>query len=211
MSAEPWLAPVDVRLLRELAREPNVVRASRALGIGRDRAVYRLRRLATLYGGPVAVGHRGGTTPGATRLTALGRRLLGRAEGLHPGSHQWTGTYSSHPSPRIVLGPEASLEVAFRAREGAHVTVEVGPEAFVVARHRVVLSARNALSATVHRVHPRPDRTALLEAVWQGRTVRVAITTGSIERLGLVPGARVYLYVKATAIRRIRSPGPLRS
>lgn len=211
MSAEPWLAPVDVRLLRELAREPNVVRASRALGIGRDRAVYRLHRLATLYGGPVAVGRRGGPTPGATRLTPLGRRLLGRAEGLRPGSHRWTGSYFARPLPRVELGPRAVLEVTFRAREGDRVTVEIDPEAFVIARHRVVLSARNVLAATVRRVHLRPDGTAILEADWQGRTVRVAITLGSIRRLGLVPGARAYLYVKATAIRRVRSRGPLRS
>ena len=211
MSSEPWLAPVDVRLLRALAREPNVVRASRALGIGRDRAVYRLRRLAALYGGPVAVGHRGGPTPGATHLTPLGRRLLGRAVGARPGSHRWKGTYSGRPSPRVALGPDAELEVAFHAHEGARVTVEVDPEAFVVGRQRFPLSARNALPATVRRVHARPGGTAVLDAVWQDLPVRVAITTGSIERLGLVPGARIYLYVKATAIRRIRSPVPLRS
>ena len=211
MSAEPWLAPVDVRLLRALAREPNVVRAARALGIGRDRAVYRLRRLATLFGRPVAVGHRGGPTSGATHLTPLGRRLLGRAEGVRPGSHRWRGTYTARPSPRVTLGPGALLEVAFRARDGARVTVEVDPEAFVVGRHRFLLSARNALAAIVRRVHARPGGTAFLEALWRGRTVRVAITTGSIARLGLVPGARIYLYVKATAIRRVRSPGPLRS
>ena len=211
MSSEPWLAPVDVRLLRALAREPNVVRASRALGIGRDRAVYRLRRLATLYGAPVAVGHRGGLTPGATHLTPLGRRLLGRAEGAHPGSQRWKGTYRTRPSPRVALGPGAELEVAFRARDGARVTVEIDPEACVIGRERFLLSARNALPATVQRVHARPGGTAFLEALWQGRTVRVAITAGSIERLKLVPGARVYLYVKATAIRRIRSPVLLRS
>ena len=213
--AEAWLAPVDVRLLRALEREPNLVRAARELGIGRDRAFYRLRRLAVLYGQPVARGRRGGPTPGATRLTPLGRRLLDRATGAppHPGAHVWTGTYRASPSPRVELGPTATLEVAFRGRDGSPTTVEVNPEAFVVARHRAVLSARNALAATVRRVAARRDGTALLEADWQGRTVRVAITAGSVARLGLVRGARVYLYVKATAIHRVRtrSPGRLRS
>ena len=211
MKGESWLAPVDVRLLRELARDPNLVRASRALGTGRDRAVYRLRRLTLLYGRPVAVGRRGGSTPGATRLTPLGRRLLGRASGEHPGTHRWTGTYSGRPSPRVLLGPGAALEVAFRVRERSAVTVEVDPEAFVVARHRVELSARNALAATVRGIHTRPGGVALLEVDWKGRSVRVAITRGSIRRLELVPGARVYLYVKATAIRRVRSPAHPRS
>ncbi len=206
MTAEGWLAPVDVRLLRELAREPNVVRASRALGITRDRAVYRLRRLSALYGGPVSRGHRGRTGPGSTELTPLGRRLLRRASGLRPGSNRWTGTFTAHPSPLVVVGPRASLEVAFWRREGASVTVEIDPEAFVVAPHRVRLSARNALAVRIERITSHPDDTALLHARWQGRPVRVALTIGSVARLGLKVGGRAYLYAKAVAVRPVHVP-----
>jgi molybdopterin-binding protein/molybdate transport repressor ModE-like protein len=211
VSVERWLTPVDVRLLGELAREANLVHAARAIGVGRDRAIYRLERLARLFGGAVAVGRRGGPTPGATRLTPLGRRLLRGASGLRPGANRWSGIYRRVPSPRVIVGPNAELEVAFRGRDGGRATVEVDPEAFVVARRPVDLSARNALGATVERVQRHPDGRALLTARWGGRRVRVALTGGSVDRLRLAPGVRVYLYVKAVAVRRGPSPGSLRS
>ena len=205
MSAERWLTPVDVRLLREIEREGTLVHAARAIGVGRDRAVYRLERLARLFGGAVALGRHGGPTPGTTRLTPLGRRLLRGASGVRPGANRWSGVYWREPSPRVVLGPNLELEVAFRGRDGDPVTVEVDPEAFVVARRRVDLSARNALGATVERVQRHPDGTALVRARWDGRPVRVALTSGSVDRLHLAPGVRAYLYVKAVAVRR--APG----
>ncbi len=211
MIAERWLAPIDVRLLGALEREPNLVRAARTLAIGRDRAVYRLRRLARLFGGPVAVGRRGGATPGVTRLTPLGLRLLRRARGGRLGSNRWTGTYSKLPSPRVTVEGGGILEVAFPGREGRRVEVEVDPEAFVVARARVALSARNALSVVIAGLQCRPGGTAVVRARWHNRSVRVALTTGSVARLGLRPGARVFLYAKAVAVRRVASRGPLRS
>ncbi len=205
MRDERWLAPVDVELLGALEREPNLVHAARSIGIGRDRALYRLRRLARLFGADAAESHRGGTTPGATRLTPLGRRPLRAALGAHPGTNRWAGTYSRSPSPRVVLDGGASLEVAFRRPDGARVTVEVDPEAFVVARRRVALSARNALPTTVESVRTRPDGTAVVLARWRTHPVRVALTAASVARLGLAPGARAVLYVKAVAVRGMRN------
>jgi molybdate transport repressor ModE-like protein len=206
VSAERWLAPVDVRLLGELAHEPNLVHAARTLGVGRDRAVYRLKRLERLFGRPVAVGQRGGPNPGATHLTPLGRRLLRAATGIHPGANLWTGTYRAGPPPTVVFGPGALLEVSFHARDGNPVTVEVDPEGFVVARRPVTLSARNVLRIVVERVRVHPDDTATLVARWGDRPVRVALTLGSVRRLGLTPGTRAYLYAKAVAVRRAPSP-----
>ena len=211
MSAERWLTPVDVRLLREIEREGTLVHAARAIGVGRDRAVYRLERLARLFGGAVALGRHGGPTPGTTRLTPLGRRLLRGASGVRPGANRWSGVYWREPSPRVVLGPNLELEVAFGGRDGARVTVEVDPEAFVVARRHVALSARNALGATVEGVQRHPDGTAHLRARWGGRPVRVALTSGSVDRLRLAPGVRAYLYVKAVAVRRSPRLGSPRS
>ena len=208
---ERFLAPLDVRLLAALEREPNLVHAARAVGVSRDRAVYRLARLARLFGGPAALGRRGGATPGATHLTPLGRRLLDRARGARPGTNRWAGRYVARPSPRVELAGGGTLEVAFRAPEGSRVSVEVDPEAFVVARTPAALSARNALAVVLRRVQHRRDGTAVLEADWQGRRVRAALTEGSIVRLGLRPGRRAYLYAKAVAVRRVASPGPLRS
>jgi molybdopterin-binding protein/molybdate transport repressor ModE-like protein len=202
MSADRWLTPTDVRLLGSLARTPNLVRAARAIGIERDRAVYRLQRLTRLYGRAVAVGRRGGATPGATRLTALGRRLLERAGGPSTSAQRWVGSYHLGPPPRVVVGPGRELVVSFHATDGQRVTVDVDPAAFVVARRRVELSARNVLRVRVVRAVPRPGGTAELEADWAGTPVRVALTWASVERLRLTPGAWVYLYVKAVALRR---------
>lgn len=211
MSSERWLTPVDVRLLTELVREPNLVHAARALGIGRDRAVYRLRRLERLFDGAVATGHRGGTTPGVTRLTPFGRRLLRSAIGRHSGTNRWTGIYRAGPSPRVEVAPGTALEVSFRGREGERVTVEVDPEAFVVARRSVDLSARNALATTIERVQTHTNGTALIVARWEGVPVRVALTASSVERLGLKPRTRAFLYLKAVAVRRAPSPESLPS
>jgi molybdate transport repressor ModE-like protein len=200
-SRERWVSPGDLRLLGELAREPNVVRAARRLGIGRDRAVYRLRRLGELFGGPVVRGSRGGPAGGGSRLTPLGHRLLRRATGPARPTNRWTGTYRRTPAPHVVLGPDAELEVTFAARDGARVTIEVDPEAFVVARRRVDLSARNALPVAVERVRRGPGDSAILLARWDHRRVRVALTPASVASLGLSPGTSAFLYAKAVAIR----------
>lgn len=199
-----WLTPLDVQLLARLDAEPNLVRAARGLGIGRDRAVYRLARLRRLYGGAVARGQRGGHEPGSTRLTRLGRRLLGRERGDRPGSNHWTGVYRAFPTPRVVIDRSSELEVAFRARDGGTVRVAVDPEAILVGRRRVALSARNVLPARVERSTISSNGTASITARWNSRTVRVALTAGSVRRLGLTPGRRTFLYVKAVAVRRLR-------
>lgn len=205
------LTSLDVRLLERLSVEPNVVRAARTLGIGRDRAVYRLARLARIFGRPVATGRRGGPSPGQTRLTPLGRRLLRESSGTRPGTNRFAGVYRSRPSPHVELGDGAALEVAFPAAEGRAVALEVDPEAFVIAREKADLSARNRLDVVVERVRARADGTAVLTGRWGSRTVRATLTVGSVERLGLAAGRRAFLYVKAVAVRRRPSPGSLRS
>jgi molybdopterin-binding protein len=91
------------------------------------------------------------------------------------------------------------------------VEVAVDPGTIVVARHRVELSARNALLATVRSIDVRGAQRAELRALWNGLVVRVEITPGSIRRLALVPGTRVYLYVKAVSIRHVATRGSPRS
>ncbi|HYA10431.1 MAG TPA: TOBE domain-containing protein [Thermoplasmata archaeon] len=210
MTDEGSLTPLDVRLLGELERTRNVVRASQALGIGRDRAVYRLDRLGRLFG-PVTTSTRGGVGGGTTELTPLGRRLLARALGARPGANDWTGSYRRGPPPYVELDEGGRLEVAFRAAEGAPVTVEVDPDALIVAVRPAELSARNALVAIVESVHPRPDGTAIVAARWGRTLVRAEVTVGSVRRLGLAPGRPVILYAKAVSVRRLPSPGRLRS
>jgi molybdopterin-binding protein/molybdate transport repressor ModE-like protein len=210
---ERWLTPMDIRLLARLSTTPNVVRASRSLGIPRDRAVYRLARLRRLYGGPVVRARRGGPTPGETRLTALGRRLLRDSSDARPESriNRFSGIYRGGPSPTVDLGHGRRLQVSFRAREGAPVEVAVDPGSIVVARRPAELSARNALPVTVQSTRSHGAQNAELRALWRGLVVRVGITPGSIRRLALDPGARVYLYVKAVSVRRVATRGSPRS
>jgi len=211
MTAERWLTPLDLRLLGRLATERNLVRTARELGIGRDRAVYRLARLHRLFGGPVTRSRKGGATPGRTELTPLGRRLLRRSSGAASRTNRWRGTYRSLPSPRVLLGEGNALEVSFRYRDDRPVTVEVDPQAFVVGRRPAELSARNVLRATVTRVRRERSGTAELTARWGNRSVRVALTAGSVDRLRLRPGTRAYLFLKAVAVHRSPTPGSPRS
>lgn len=205
MTQEAFLTPTDRRLLRALAREPNLVHAARRLGIGRDRAVYRLRRLRRLYGRPIATGHPGGAgRAGATVLTAFGRRLAhGSAAAAPRPSQSWVGVYCAGSPPTVTFGAGAALVVAFRAADRAKVRVAVEPETILVAGRRFDSSARNVLSVVVARITRRPGGGRLLHARWGGRTIRAAITDESVARLGIAPGRRVLLYLKAVSVRRI--------
>ncbi len=218
MSRRPSpVSDVDVALLKEVGRRASVVAAARALGISRDRAVYRLRRLARAFGGPVVVAERGGTRHGETRLTALGDRVAhGGFEAIellaarpaeretHP--NLLTGTYRAGPPPSVDVG-RLALRVAFSATDGARVSLLLDPEAVLVARGRFPSSARNVLPGVVERNAPGPgpeERTAIVR-VGDAR-LRVALTPETVERLGLARGRRVFLYVKATALRRVARP-----
>lgn len=156
---------------------------------------------------------RGGPTPGETRLTALGRRLLreARTDRAMPMANRWSGIYHAGSDPAVTLGGGRTLHVSFPARERERVEVAIDPGAIVVARHRADLSARNALPIVVRSVLRRGSQEAELRALWNGRIVRVGITPTSVRRLGLAPGARAFLYVKAVAVRRVatrESPRP---
>ena len=205
----------DVALLRSLAQERSVVAASRSLGISRDRAVYRLARLERAFGGPVVAAVRGGRAHGGTLLTALGDRIVRQgfdsveliaARRVAPLSlsNRLEGLFHRTPSPVVELGPGLRLRVAFAAQEGERVAVLVDPETILVARRRFPSSARNVLPGViveVERTRGVAGRTLLVRS---GRvTFRVAVTEEPIRQLHLTPGTRVWLYVKATAVRRV--------
>ena len=202
MTAERWVTPLDQRLLTELDRTPNVVRAAQVLGISRDRAVYRLQRLARLYGRPATLGRRGGGGVGATTLTPFGRSLLHAGAGRRPGTNRWAGRYRARPSPHIDLGPGRRLEVAFRAKPDTLVTVEVEPESFLIARGTFESSARNVLPARLTDLRSLRSGRVEVRADWNGTPIRATLTPGSVRRLGLAPGRRAYFYLKAVAVRR---------
>ena len=205
----------DVALLRSLTRERSVAAASRRLGISRDRAVYRIERLERAFGGPVVAAVRGGAGHGGSTLTRLGDRIVrGGFDSVelldaHPVTpltepNLLHGVYRRAPTPEVVVAEGLHLRVAFPARDGEEVAVLLDPESVVVARRRFASSARNVVRATVERVHRDPRSIGLTLVVrCFGTSLRVAITEEPVRQLELRPGATVYLYVKATALRRV--------
>jgi molybdate transport system regulatory protein len=208
----------DVALLRALAVERSLVGASRRVGISRDRAVYRIARLDHAFGGPVVRGVRGGSGHGGTTLTTLGDRIahggfdsveLLDARPVTPlaAPNLLRGVYRRSPRPEVRVGRSLRLRVAFPAEDGEKVSMVLDPEAVVVARRRFASSARNVFPATVVSVAPgREDLELTLLVRTPGGRLRVAMTEEPVQELRLRPGAPVYLYVKATALRRVSEP-----
>ncbi|MGC2289548.1 MAG: TOBE domain-containing protein, partial [Thermoplasmata archaeon] len=118
------------------------------------------------------------------------------------------GMYRRTPAPEVTLGSGVRLRVAFPAEEGESVSILLDPESILVARGKFPSSARNVLRATVESIRPGPDALGRTLVVRTGSTrLRVAVTEEPVRQLGLAPGARVWLYVKATAVRRVgRAP-----
>ncbi|HKN06366.1 MAG TPA: TOBE domain-containing protein [Thermoplasmata archaeon] len=205
----------DVALLRSLVQERSIVSASRRVGISRDRAVYRIARLERAFGGPVVRGVRGGTGHGGTTLTSLGDRIvrggfdsveLLDARPVTPltSPNLLRGVYRRTPTPEVRVGRSLHLRVAFPAEDGETVSVLLDPEAVVVARRRFPSSARNVLRATVEQVRSeRGDLGVTLSVRCSGARLRIAMTEEPVRQLGLRPGVTVWLYVKATALRRV--------
>ncbi|HEV2316488.1 MAG TPA: TOBE domain-containing protein [Thermoplasmata archaeon] len=205
MTRERWLTPLDRQLLDELARAGSLVDACEALGIGRDRGVYRLRRLREITGHSVVEARRGGASGGTSRLTPTGERLrrmptgpIGQGGRAEPG---FRGTFSSRGGPHVRIAGGVTLAVGFDARDGESVRLILDPESVLVARERFATSARNVLLGRVAEIRPRDARSRLVVVCVGPLRIQAAVTPRSIEELGLRPRARVYLYVKATALR----------
>jgi len=214
------LTPVDVALLGQLGRTASLVEACRQLGITRDRGAYRLRRLERLARGPVVATRKGGAGHGATRLTIRGATLLRRGGALvaiDPRASRRApterptvleGDWHARPEPNVVVDG-LRLFVGFHAEESERVRLELDPDSVVVAIERFRTSARNVLAGVVREVRRRGPGTGpvsdRLRVDVGGPVVDVALTERSVGELHLSKGRRVFLYVKATALRR--SPG----
>lgn len=218
MSRAHLVTNTDVALLRSLALERSLVGASRRVGISRDRAVYRIARLSRAFGGPVVRSLRGGTGHGGTLLTPLGDRIvrggfssveLLDARPVSPSAtaNLLRGVYHRAPYPEVRVGRSLRLRVAFAAEEGEAVSMLLDPEAILVARKRFASSARNVLSATVESVHRAGPLGRTLVVRAGSVPLRAAVTVEPVRQMRLVPGAKVVLYVKATALRRVGRPG----
>jgi len=208
----------DVALLRAVVRRRSLVGASREVGVSRDRAVYRIARLARAFGGPVVRATRGGTSHGGTELTALGDRIVrGGFDSVElldtrprlPSTPRnvLRGVYRADPEPEVRVGRTLRLRVAFAARDGETVGLVLDPEAVVVARRRFPSSARNVLEGRLLGLRRDRAGSAVTLSVRSGGVpIRVAVTEATVRLLRLRPGTRVVLYLKATALRPVAAP-----
>ncbi len=213
------VSAVDVALLVALRSTRSVVAASARVGISRDRAVYRLGRLARAFHGAVVRARRGGRDFGGSELTELGDRLArGGLDGLEvaepglvplpPSANRLSGRYRAGPPPAVDLGGGVRLRVAFAAADGEDVSLRLDPEAVLLARGRFPSSARNVVRARVERIDRAAGEVAVRVRVGPLR-LRVAVTEETVRDLALRPGVRLWLYVKATALRRVGGAGRL--
>ena len=100
-----------------------------------------------------------------------------------------------------IMGMEGCLlEAPYNALpEGDHVAFGIRSEDIIVARERLTqTSARNVLEGIVRHVICDSDKTELV--VDCGVDFKVSITAATIRALGLEPGTRFYLLIKARAI-----------
>lgn len=211
---EALLTPLDLELLRALSETPNLIEACRRLSLSRDRGIYRLRRLGRLLHARVVVTRKGGSTGGETRLTRFGTQLLlrdvgpldliaSRSKGRPAQATFLRGTWHRTPSPHVVLPDSLVLQVGFGAREGEAVRMAIGPESALVALRRFPSSARNVLHGEVESIrHLDGVRVQMRVRVGAATAISVVLTRASATKLRLRRGSRVYLYIKATAIRK---------
>jgi len=219
MSRGTVVSSTDVALLRALARERSVVSASGRVGLTRDQAVYRLGRLSRAFGGAVVESARGGAGHGGTVLTPLGDRIARggftsvelldtQPASAPPTPNVLRGRYRTGRRPEVEIAEGLRLRVAFQGQDGDDVSVLLDPEAIVVARRRFASSARNVLEGTVEALARRGPLETMLVVRLAGVRLRVAVTDEPIRELRLRPGVRVWLYVKATALRPVGPAAP---
>ena len=208
-----YVTPDDVALLQAVARTGSVQAGAAAALMDRDRAVYRLRRLAEVFHQPVVRTVRGGARHGGSGLTPLGWSLIRRGSEVVPSAPGTRprvtatildGVFRSHPVPHVETHGGLALAVAFHAEEGEPVRVAIDPELVLVARRRFPTSARNVLPGRVTGFEgDRTGDSLRISVSVEGGPVAVGITPQAVRELGLHRGVRVVLYVKATGIRRV--------
>jgi len=206
---EKVLTPLDLRLLARLSKDPHLSRVCRDLRVSRDQANYRLRRLGRALGRPLVTSRKGPPGSSFTRLTRTGQQVLAERAGTpltalgrgRTGTRLLFGRYSRGPPPTLTTAHGLVLSVGFAGREGEWRAVAVDPEAVLVARRHFPASARNVLPARILSLRPRGPVQVLAEADCEGEHLSAALTGSAVRALRLRKGSRVFLYLKATALR----------
>lgn len=211
---ERVLTPIDLRLLAAIDRQRNLVRACREAGISRDRGVYRIRRLERILVRKVLRTRPGQGRRGTSELTLTGEHLLRRGRGAYTlgtdrlqaplDASVFRGIWSGRVAPHVRVQGGKWFWVTFAATDGESVSFAIDPEAVVVARRKIPTSARNLIHGRIREIQ-RVDaaRRRLIVTVEGAPVISAAVTPHSVQTLRLEPGTPVYLYIKATALRRI--------
>lgn len=203
----------DAALLRAVADHGSLNAAAEALGRSYSRAHARITDLEAALG-PLVERERGGSGGGGSQLTDRGRELLARFDRLAAALDGTAtterlvldGTVADRegelavvdtPIGRvraIVLTDADRVQVSFRADAVTLHDPDAAPAADAT-------SARNRFEGTVESVDRGQATASVAVDVGADTPLVVRVTTDSMERLGLVPGAFVVATVKATATR----------
>jgi len=203
----------DATLLRAVAEHGSINAAAEALGRSYSRANARIDGLEAETG-TLVERRRGGVDGGGSTLTDRSRELLARFDRL---AAALDGTATTE---RLVLngtatdrvGDLVAVETAVGTVRALALTgderVQVSFRADAVTLHPADhapeggdTSARNRFPGTVASVERGSATARVAVAVGADPPLAVRVTTESLDRLGLAPGAEVVAAVKATATR----------
>ncbi len=219
----------DVALLRAIGDHGSVRAAANELGRSRSRALDRLQTLESTYG-PLVERVRGGTGGGGSRLTENGRRMLSRFARLRAALSGTAAAAESVLTGRVTAGvgelvmvetPAGTIRALLVDESGRPVagdggdamnavgsTVQVSLRADALTLHApsdvpptAATSARNRIRGTVTNLSRGVEVVTVAIDVGASDPVLALVTTESVTKLGLEPGADVVATFKATATR----------
>ena len=165
-----------IDILRGIGRSGSISQAARDAGVSYKAAWQAIDTLTNLAGVPLVERAVGGTGGGGASLTAQGAELLDLAGALDAA--------------------KAMVQQRWRAASGA------AEQATVPFALRT--SMRNQLPATVAGIETIGPLARVSLRIGEAQTVSARITRESVELLGLVPGQRVIVLCKATAVSVVR-------
>ena len=173
-----------VRLLEAVAREGSISAGARAVGITYKAAWDGLDAMANLFGQPLLHKRSGGKAGGGATLTPAGIRVI-------EAFHRMEGEMS-----RVLRALEPEL-----AGSG------VAP-LDLMSGLLMKTSARNALRGTVVAIMSDEVTAQVTVEISPETTIHALVTTGSLRELGLVPGRRTIVLVKASFVMMAAGEAP---
>ena len=183
-----FLGDVRIRLLEAVERSGSISKAAKEVPLSYKAAWDAIDAMNNIAEHPVVVRSAGGARGGGTVLTEYGRRLVA----MYRAMELETQRALDRLAGRLV-------------EEGATNVRELQA---TLRRLSVRTSARNQF---VGRVYSMGETAAGIEVrldLGDGNSISAAITRESVEHLELQVGVEVCAFVKATAVRLVKTPVP---